>query len=91
MNEENQENTSGPIRRWSARRKQEVVLRLLAGEAIDGVTLGTVAVGVVGWVVGFGIAALGSGTMHVEPVRTHFSHGTTEGKVSCALLPFGLP
>jgi transposase len=38
MNEENRESTLGPMRRWSARRKQEVVLRLLAGEAIDGVS-----------------------------------------------------
>lgn len=35
MNKEKHKNVLGPMRRWSARRKQEVVLRLLAGEPID--------------------------------------------------------
>ncbi len=38
MMEETREDGLGPVRRWSARRKQDVVLRLLSGESIDAVS-----------------------------------------------------
>lgn len=38
MIDEKRDEALGPMRRWSARRKQEVVLRLLTGEPIDAVS-----------------------------------------------------
>lgn len=47
----------------------------------DRVALWALASGEVGWVAGLGIAALGTGTLNVDPLVVHVTHGPAEGDV----------